>query len=73
MAGALRPWIEGKLAEPMLVAEWGLIDQAALRRRYAAYLAAGERSRRWAQDILCPLMLELWARRFSSSLQASAA
>ena len=52
----------------MLTAEWGLLDQDALRRRYAAYLAGGESRRMRSQDILCPLMLELWARRFSGSL-----
>ncbi|HUF35645.1 MAG TPA: asparagine synthase (glutamine-hydrolyzing) [Gemmatimonadales bacterium] len=72
VAGALRPWIEARLAEPMLTAEWGLIDQPALRRRYALYLAGGDRRRMRAQDILCPLMLELWARRFAPSLSGAA-
>jgi asparagine synthase (glutamine-hydrolysing) len=72
VAGALRPWIEARLAEPMLTAEWGLLDQPALRRRYAAYLAAGDRRRMRAQDILCPIMLELWARRFAPSLVIAA-
>ena len=73
VAGELRPWIEARLAEPMMTAEWGLIDQAALRRRYAAYLAQGQRRRMRAQDILCPIMLELWARRFAGSLAPEAA
>ncbi|HYC33672.1 MAG TPA: asparagine synthase-related protein, partial [Gemmatimonadales bacterium] len=67
----LRPWIETWLSEPMLIAEWGLLDQAALRRRYSVYLAEGERRRMRAQDILCPILLELWARRFASSLTAA--
>ena len=68
VAGELRPWVEARLAEPMQTAEWGLVDQPALRRRYAAYLAGGDRRRMRAQDILCPILLELWARRFGSSL-----
>jgi asparagine synthase (glutamine-hydrolysing) len=72
VSGSLRPWILARLAEPMLIHEWGLIDQAALRTRYAAYLAQAPRGSMRAQDILCPLMLELWARRFNGSLAAPA-
>jgi asparagine synthase (glutamine-hydrolysing) len=72
VAGSLRPWIMARLAEPMLTAEWGLIDRAALRARYMAYLGQGPRGNMRAQDILCPIMLELWARRFNSSLTAPA-
>ncbi|TMB98390.1 MAG: asparagine synthase [Chloroflexi bacterium] len=60
LASDLRPRVERLLAEPML------------RRRYAQYR---HQSLRWpsmrAQDVLCPLLLELWARLFSSSLSNS--
>jgi asparagine synthase (glutamine-hydrolysing) len=65
----LRPWIEGILEEPMLTAEWGLVDRAGLAARYSRYVAQNDSRRRMrAQDILCPVMLELWARSFADSL-----
>ena len=69
VAGELREWITDLLAGEMLMAQWGIIDQGALRLRYARYLSRGlGHVRMRAQDILCPIILELWARRFGSSL-----
>jgi len=66
----LRPQVEGLLGGEMLTAAHGLVDQAALRRRYEAYCRSPAD---WGplsfKDIFNPIVLEIWARRFESSLQ----
>ena len=61
----LRPKVEALLAGEMLSARCGLIDQAGLRRRYAAYCRqAPGRGAISFKDIFNPIVLELWTRRF---------
>lgn len=65
----LRATIEELFNGEMLVARSGLIDQPALRRRYQAYCQQAARGGTICfKDIFNPLALELWMRRFESSL-----
>ena len=65
----LRPQIDAILREEMLIAEMGLIDQGALRRRYDAYCrTASDGGLVSFKDVFNPIALEIWARRFASYL-----
>jgi len=65
----LRGQVLELLSGEMLIAQHGLIDQAALRRRYAMYCRQlQERGAINFKDIFNPVVLELWMRRFERSL-----
>jgi asparagine synthase (glutamine-hydrolysing) len=68
----LKPQVETMLAGEMLTARRGLIDQAALRRRYAAYQRQRpDRGRISFKDIFNPIVTEIWARQFADHLAAA--
>ena len=65
----LRPQLEALLREEMVTAAHGLVDQAALRRRYDVYCRSpAGRGPLSFKDIFNPIALELWARRFGEFL-----
>jgi len=65
----LRDQVQELLGGEMLTARHGLIDQAALRRRYDAYCRQPEqRGLIGFKDIFNPIAMELWTRRFEASL-----
>lgn len=65
----LRSQVLELLGGEMLIARHGLIDQAALRRRYAMYCQQPqERGLICFKDIFNPIVMELWARKFASNL-----
>ncbi len=65
----LRSQVLELLGGEMLIARHGLIDQAALRRRYAMYCRQPrERGLISFKDIFNPIAMELWARKFASNL-----
>ena len=65
--------VDALLGGDMLAAACGLIDQAALQRRYAAYCRQPSgRGSISTNDILNPIALEVWMRRFESSLRLDA-
>ena len=66
----LRPRIETILRGEMLTATLGLVDQAALRKRYDAYCRYPTgRGPLSFKDVFNPIALEIWARRFESFRQ----
>ena len=66
----LQPPVTALLNSDLLTSASGLIDQAALQRRYAAYCRqspdGGPIS---SSDVFKPIALELWMRRFEGFLQ----
>jgi len=66
----LRSQVEALLNDDMLIASSGLINQQALRQLYAQYCKqpAGKGTI-WYRDILNPITLEIWARRFAAHLR----
>jgi len=65
----LRGQVLELISGEMLIARHGLIDQAALGRRYAMYCRQPqERGLISFKDIFNPIVLELWMRRFEASL-----
>lgn len=65
----LRPTISELLAGDLLIADAGLVDRNALRRRYQAYCRQdGIRGAFSFKDVFNPIALEIWARRFEASL-----
>lgn len=69
LRGELRPQIEAMLNDDMLTARYGLVNQEALRVRYAAYCRAHtDRGSMSFKDVFNPIALEIWARRFESFL-----
>jgi len=65
----LRGQVRELLSGEMLIARQGLIDQAALGRRYAMYCSQPQdRGLISFKDIFNPIVLELWMRRFDASL-----
>ncbi len=63
MRTALRSRIEDMLNQPMMAAEFGLIDVAGARSLFADLLA--ERPGVRYQDVLSIVSLEIWLRRFA--------
>ena len=69
----LRPQVDALLREDMLTAAHGLVNQDALRRRYAAYCrSATDRGVISFKDVFNPIALEIWARRFEEFLDFEA-
>lgn len=65
----LRDQVLELLSGEMLIARQGLIDQAALLRRYAAYCRQPQdQGLIGFKDVFNPIALELWARKFASNL-----
>ncbi len=64
----LRPAISELLAGDLLIAAAGLVDRAALRRRYEAYCRQRGRGAVSFKDVFNPIALEIWARHFEGSL-----
>jgi asparagine synthase (glutamine-hydrolysing) len=65
----LRPAIERMLSGQMLIADAGLIDVQALRRRYNVYLNQSPTLGTVSfKDIFNSISMEIWARRFESYL-----
>lgn len=67
-----REEVEGMLHGPLLIDQCGLVNRAALKKAYEAYCSqkTGRGSIRF-EDILHPLALEIWMRKFESSLSIS--
>jgi asparagine synthase (glutamine-hydrolysing) len=65
-----REWrerVRSLFAGDMVSASLGLVDADRVRQRYAAYCEGTGRS--WVfKDVFNPLAIELWARRFQTSL-----
>lgn len=69
VARELRSHIEGVLKGPLLTEDWGLVSRRGIKDRYREYLRRwGTRAQMRAQDVLCAIVLEVWARLFESSL-----
>ena len=65
----LREKVEALFAGDLLTVALGLVDRKALRRTYSAYCDQPlDRGSISFKDIFAPIALELWARRFESSL-----
>jgi asparagine synthase (glutamine-hydrolysing) len=68
----LRATVEELLNGEMLIARCGLINQPALRRRYQDYCRQPlGRGIVCFKDIFNPIVLELWAKKFSANLALS--
>ena len=67
----LRPALEQFFAREMLTEQLGFVDREALMRRYRAFCAQPPRRGTYSvKDIFGPLVFEMWARTFESSLQS---
>jgi|SRR5579875_118675 len=66
----LQPAVSELLGGDLLIADAGLVNRDALRRRYYAYCRQRILSGRVSfNDVFNSIALELWARRFESSLR----
>ena len=64
----LRPKVERMFRQPMLTADLGLIDQTRLGSLYTTYCGQTSGGSVDYREIWNPLALEVWARRYESSL-----
>jgi asparagine synthase (glutamine-hydrolysing) len=66
----LRGQIETLLSGDMLIAEYGMVDQRALRQLYSAYCQQSVTNGAiWYRDVFNPIALEIWAKQFESHLR----